>query len=489
MPQSAAIRPASLCSIQPKIAVVVNPAPADIIRATVSACSGHHPAGLKSQTNPGLPCASGSNAIRTRASSAVRILAPSSTNGSGSPTLRNLSQVARRSIAAPHAQNGIRGALDFAAGIVFSIQGDRAIKLSQLSANGVYSCGALSLAGSVFSDLINSLGLADPWTYLIVFLAISLLMMWRLEAMLDHGLEGTALGTLIMPYCSGLGNLIFVAIMVARNGSPREVMTNCLVNNVTNLTLLLGLPALCWGLAIMPAKAGSGAKGKKPARPAKSAKSGGTEGQLNRLSLLLTLTAVEIFTGDVWALGRDGKLDQTDGLILIGLFLFWQCFQVFDVLKYNVRQRVSFGFMFYVDLVVVIACAYLMYETIDWLVTWLSAQKHGLVSAGNLGWMTGWLMVLPNAMLALYWGWKRRADVVYASQVGDGHICIPLCLGLFAMMKPLPVTAFFQTGLLILLGSVALHGILLLVTGGLPRWAGAVLTAAYGWFVWQGLLN
>ncbi|MBI2496928.1 MAG: hypothetical protein HYV75_03025, partial [Opitutae bacterium] len=220
----------------------------------------------------------------------------------------------------------------------------------------------------VLPDLFDSLALNDPLTYLAVFLGVSLLMLWRLEAMLDHGLEGTALGTLIMPYCSGLGNLIFVAIMVARDGAPREVQTNCLVNNVTNLTLLLGLPALFWGLQVLPGgrSAAGGGRGKKPAKPAKG---GDTEGQLNRLSLLLTLVAVLFFTSAVWVLGRDGKLDFTDGLLLIGLFLFWQCFQVFDVLKHNVRQRVSFGVMFYVDALLVLACAWLLYESVDWLVT------------------------------------------------------------------------------------------------------------------------
>src|SRR3954471_6299882 len=117
-------------------------------------------------------------------------------------------------------------------------------------------------------------------------------MLWRLEAMLDHGLEGTALGTLLMPYCSGLGNLIFVGIMISRHGKPSEVLTNCLVNNVTNLTLLLGVPAVCWGLAVLPKSGASGGKGKKAAKPARSAKGGGgLEGQLNRLSLMLTLTA------------------------------------------------------------------------------------------------------------------------------------------------------------------------------------------------------
>ncbi len=334
-------------------------------------------------------------------------------------------------------------------------------------------------------DLLDAISLNDPPAYLAVFLGVSLLMLWRLEAMLDHGLEGTALGTLVMPYCSGLSNLIFVGIMVSRDGAPGEVLTNSLVNNVTNLTLLLGLPAVCWGLQVIPVKGAVG-KGKK-SKPA--AKGGGTEGALNRLSLLLTLVAVLFFTGAVWALGRDGRLDRTDGLLLIGLFLFWQCFQVFDVLKHNVRRQVSFGVMFYVDTVVVLACAFLLYESIDWLVTWLSAQRSGFVSAANLGWLTGWLMVLPNAILAIYWGWKRRADIVYSSQVGDGHICIPLCVGLFALFKPLPVTAFFQNGLLLLFGAVAVHAGLLVVTGGLPRWAGTALMVAYGWFVWTGLLG
>ncbi len=337
-------------------------------------------------------------------------------------------------------------------------------------------------------QLLDSLALNDPLAYLAIFLGVSLLMVWRLEAMLDHGLEGTALGTLLMPYCSGLGNLIFVGIMISRRGVSGEVLTNCLVNNVTNLTLLLGVPALCWGLVVLPGqtKAGAGGKGRKPA---KSAKGSGLEGQLNVLSLLLTLTAVGFFTGIVWALGGDGQLNRSDGAVLIGLFLFWQCFQIFDVMKHNLRQEISFGFMFYVDSLVVFACAYGMYETIDWLVAWLLAQKSGFVSAAHLGWLTGWLMVLPNAVLALYWGWKRRADVVYSSQVGDGHICIPLCLGLIALVQPVPMAGFTTTALGLLLGAALLHGVMLLATGGLPRWAGGLLIAVYGWFVYAGLLS
>lgn len=334
--------------------------------------------------------------------------------------------------------------------------------------------------------LIESLGLTDPWTYLGVFLLASLLMLWRLEAMLDHGLEGTALGTLVMPYCSGLGNLLFVFIARQHGGPPQEVLTNCLVNNVTNLTLLLGLPAVLFGLQVIGgAKPAAATGGRKAA-----GKGGGaaTGAQLNRLSLLLTLTAVLFFTGATWLLADDGKFTRTEGLLLVGLFLFWQTFQVFDVMKHNVRRKVAFGFLFYVDLLVVLAAAWALYESIDWLVAWITAQKTGFVSAANLGWLSGWLMVLPNALLALYWGWKRRADVVYSSQVGDGHICIPLCLGLLALLSPVAVPPLFVTGLWLLGGAVVVHAFALLVFGGLPRWVGGVMLGAYGWFVWTGLL-
>lgn len=327
----------------------------------------------------------------------------------------------------------------------------------------------------MLTELLHSTGLANAWVFLAVFLGVSLLMMWRLEAMLDHGLEGTALGTLVMPYCSGLGNLIFVALMLSQKGEPQEVLINCLVNNVTNLTLLLGLPAMIWGLSVMPTISGK-------------SKKAGAHNRINRLSLLLTLAAVLFFTGAVWALGQDGHLTRSDGFILIGLFLFWQCFQIFDVLKHNVRQRVSYRPMFYVDLVIVILCAGAVYESMDWLVNWLTSRKDGFVSAANLGWLSGWLLVLPNALLAIYWAWKRRADVVYSSQVGDGHICIPLCLGIFVLFRDVPLPAFFETSMLLLFGATVIHGLFLMLFGGLPRWAGAMLTAAYGWFVWQGLL-
>lgn len=330
-------------------------------------------------------------------------------------------------------------------------------------------------------EVIDALGCTSVWTYLALFLAASLLMLWRLEALLAHGLEGTALGTLVMPYCSGLGNLFFVALVMGGGGAPQDVLTNCLVNNVTNLTLVLGLPALLWGLSLANgAPAPAGRRGGNSSDP-------GTERQLTRLSLLLSLTAVFFFTGITWVLARDGQLDRRDGLVLIALFLFWQCFHVFDVMKHNVRRRQSFGPLFYLDIVIVLFGAGALYTSIDWLVTWLSTQEGDFLHAGNLGWLSGWLMVMPNALLAFYYAARDRADIAYSSQVGDGHICIPLCLGLGAVFQPIAIPEFFETGAAILGGAALVHTLCVLIAGGLPRWMGWPLLAAYAWFLIAGL--
>lgn len=317
--------------------------------------------------------------------------------------------------------------------------------------------------------------IVHPVTFTVIFLLASWLMIWRLEAMLRHGLEGTALGTLVVPYCSGLGNLIFVFILWRDQGAPVEIMVNSLVNNVTNLTLLLGLPALLWPLQVVTTRG--------------KAKADRRHQQLSRLALLLTLAAVVFFTGLTWALGRDGTLDRGDGFALIGVFLFWQCFQVFDVLKHNVQRSAGFGGAFYLDLVLIALGGWAIYESLDGLVVHLSALETGFFRAEHLGWITGWLLVLPNALLAFYYAWRKRADIVYSSQIGDGHICIPLCLGVFAVMRPVPLPAFFLPAIAVLGGAVLVHAVCLLTTGRLPRPIAGALVAAYGWFVYTGLLQ
>jgi cation:H+ antiporter len=344
---------------------------------------------------------------------------------------------------------------------------------------------------------MDSQGEWTPWLYLALFLAASFLMLWRLEAMSAGGFEGTVLGTLVMPYCSGMGNLIFAFILGQTGGNGADVMVNSLVNNITNMTLVLGLPAIFWGMHILPEKKSPTAGKKKKAEvklaakvEAKAGGKGGKEDELNRLSLLLTLTAVLFFTGAVWALGHKGSLNFYDGLILIGLFLFWQVFHVFEVLKANVRTgKSSFNFMLPVNLALLAVGAYTIYLSTDWLVVWVQGRHVGFISVKYLGWLSGWLMVLPNAVLALYYAWRQQPEVVYTSQVGDAHISIPLCLGVFALYHPLAVPGYFQTAMYLLLGATVVHMVFVAWFGRLPRLAGFALVAAYGYFLKKALLG
>ena len=336
---------------------------------------------------------------------------------------------------------------------------------------------------SVSSQLQQlSVHLAHPLAQLGVFMAASALMIWRLQAIEGKGFEGTVLGTLIMPYCSGFANLVFAYVMSRQGGQGSTVMENCLVNNVTNLTLILGVTTLCFGAAAAQGNnAGKGA----PAR----ARQPDSVQRLNRLDLLFTLVALFLFTGTLWALAKDGALDFYDGLVLVGLFLFWQALHVFEILKNNVRKNRSFQWSILFDLVLIAMSAYGVFKSVDYLVDWVSHVKSAYISAKDLGWLSGALMVLPNAFIALYFGFAGRQDVVVSSQVGDGHICIPMCIGLFALFDPIKVPGFFQIGIYTIVGAAALHFLCILFLGRLPRLLGVLLLGGYGAFVYMGVMQ
>lgn len=309
---------------------------------------------------------------------------------------------------------------------------------------------------------------AGPWVPLVLvglFLAASLLIIWRLEMMTRRGVEGTVLGTVFMPYFSGLGNLIFVAVVLRQQGPPGEVAVNSLVNNVTNLCFLLALPALIWGLDLR-------AESKK--------KKDQVSSQLHRLSLALTLVAMIFFSLTVWVLSRDGSIDRYDGIALVGLFLFWQSFHVYEVLKENTRRGESWSLAIFVDLALILAGSYFTLVSVDGIVAWILEREAGFLGAEYLGVITGFLMVLPNAVLAFYYAAKRRADVVYASQIGDGHICVPLCIGLFAVVKPMPISPVIGSGLLFVAGAALLHLLCVGLLRRLPRFVAIGLLVAYG---------
>jgi cation:H+ antiporter len=242
------------------------------------------------------------------------------------------------------------------------------------------------------------------------------------------------------------------------------------------MTLLIGLPAIFWTMHVLPQTAA--AKGKKKKRS-----NANRVHEINRLSLLLTLVAVLFFTGAVWALARDGSLDFGDGLVLVGLFLFWQLFHVYDVLKSNVQKNKSLDWLLLVYFAVLVVAGYAQYLSIDWLDTWLKHRTAGFLSEHNRGILSGLLCALPNGLVAIYYGWRGNPEVVYTSQVGDGHICIPLCVGVFAIFNSFQMPAMFQTGMYILIGATVVHMFCVMVFGQLPRVVGIALVVAYGFYL------
>jgi len=51
------------------------------------------------------------------------------------------------------------------------------------------------------------------------------------------------------------------------------------------------------------------------------------------------------------------------------------------------------------------------------------------------------------------------------------------------------VPSFFHIGMLVLLGATLVHFVFIALFGRLPRFIGGVLVAAYGYFLWKGLLG
>ena len=319
---------------------------------------------------------------------------------------------------------------------------------------------------------------ANPLVLLTIFVATSVLMIWRLQAMESKGFEGTVLGTLIMPYCSGFANLIFAYVMSSSGSNGGLVIENCIVNNATNLTLILGLSVI-FGSSMIVQKGNSKKKLKK-----------NTDfHRINRLNLLFTLIALFLFTGTLWALAKDQILDFYDGLILVGLFVFWQILHVFEIFKDNIRKNKAFQWSIVFDLLLIAASAYCIYYSVDHLVEWVSKAEYQYINVTQLGWLSGVLMVLPNAFIAMYYSRIGRQDIVLSSQIGDGHICIPMCIGLFSVFNTIQVPDFFQMGMYVILGAGVIHFLSIAVLGRVPRFMGFGLVGAYVFFLFKGIIQ
>lgn len=324
----------------------------------------------------------------------------------------------------------------------------------------------------VIHQTISALGSFAPAVCILLFLLASLLVVWRLEVLSGQGIEGTVLGTIFMPFCSGMGNMVFALVLALNAGKGDDVLINCLFNNVTNLTLLIGLPVLIWSMASVPKK-----KNKKVMM----------EHKMGRLSLVLNLAAALFFSLFVWLLAADGVISRSDGFVLLLLFVFWQCFHVYDVKKTNLLKKKEYPKTLPLEVLILLVGALGVFISTDWLVWWFQSLENPACSPRVLGWASGVLMVLPNALLAFYYGAKDRMDVVYTSQSGDAHICIPLCIGIFAVFQNIPAALFLQQSLFILMGLCAAHLLCVAVFGRLPRLVAALFLGVFAYFMWAGL--
>jgi cation:H+ antiporter len=320
---------------------------------------------------------------------------------------------------------------------------------------------------------ISSLGSYAPVVCVALFVLASLLVVWRLEVLSSEGVEGTVLGTLFMPFCSGMGNLIFALLMTRHPQNGGEVVVNSLFNNITNLTLLIGLPVLIWNMGGIPRK---------------QSPSSQREYRMGRLALCLNLSAALFFSLFTYLLALDGAIGQADGVILIALFFFWQIFHIYDVKKTNLLKKTRYPRTLPLEVVLLLLGAAGVFISTDWLVSWfqsLQAEIPGLPPR-LLGWMSGILMVLPNALLAFYYGARNRMDVVYTSQSGDAHICVPLGIGLFAVFHPIPTAPFLLHALILLMGLSGAHLLLVLVLGRLPRFFALLFVLSFFLIFWAG---
>jgi len=325
---------------------------------------------------------------------------------------------------------------------------------------------------NVVREIISSLGMFAPYACVLLFLLASLLVVWRLEVLSGQGVEGTVLGTIFMPFCSGMGNIVFAVVLALSAGNGDDVLVNCLFNNITNLTLLIGAPVLIWSMASIPRRKSQAAL---------------REHKMGRLSLALNLVAALFFSLFTWLLAFDGVLSRMDGFVLLALFVFWQCFHIYDVKKTNILKKKSYPATLPLEVALLLIGAAFIFISTDWLVQWFQSLESDSISPRLLGWASGVLMVLPNALLAFYYGSKDRMDVVYTSQSGDAHICIPLCIGLFSAVQEIKTGAFLQTSLSILMGLCAAHLLFVVLVGRLPRLFAAVFLIVFVWFLWSGL--
>jgi len=198
------------------------------------------------------------------------------------------------------------------------------------------------------------------------------------------------------------------------------------------MTVLLGLPAR------------SGA-GDQPGGKNFRTRSSGI--QENTSFVVADALGCFFFTGSLWLLALDGRITRSRGIVLIGLFACWQAFHIQNCdQKTDAEQRTLWladrlGFNSSGSGRLRHLCQRRVARSLA-----LDYSKRIYTAPNIWGWLSGWLMVLPNGCSHFTTPWQRRPEITYTSQIGDNHICIPLCVGLYALFSSNPPASALQCG-------------------------------------------
>ena len=158
----------------------------------------------------------------------------------------------------------------------------------------------------------------------------------------------------------------------------------------------------------------------------------------------------------------------------------------------NVRQNKGFSWTLPIDLVLLAIGAYAIYVSTDWLVDWISKIHTGFISAKYMGWLSGWLMVLPNAIARRLLRAGRNGRKSFTPRrwatPTSAFPCASACSPC-SKQSELPVISSAPS-IVILLGATLVHFFFIAAFGRLPRFVGCALDRRLRIFsVRRGCLN
>jgi cation:H+ antiporter len=307
----------------------------------------------------------------------------------------------------------------------------------------------------------------------VVLLAVGLIVLAAGAEALIRGAVRVARALGVSPFIVGFTVLGFgtsapelvVSLSAALGGSSEIALGNVVGSNIANVGLVLGAAAVVAPLAARM--------------------------RLLKAEVPLVIGASLL----LWALCRDGRLDRTDGAILLtgfgGLVAYmYRCARAEPPeVKEELGLAVADKMRVWVAVLLVVVGLGGLIGGAHLMVTAAVELARGL---GVSEWLIGLTVVavgtsLPELAAAVVGALRGEADIVLGNVAGSNLFNVLLILGATVVVQPMGVPATARpVELPVMTGFAAL--LMLVVANGLRvhRWEGALLLAAYAGFVaWQ----